>query len=380
MTNENPEVSVVLPCRNEEKTIASCIASIKDIFEENRIDGEVIVSDSSSDRSPIIAQELGARVVKHNKEGYGVALLEGFALARGNYIFFADPDGTYDFREIPRFLAPLYNGYDLVIGNRFKGKIARDAMPWLHRYIGNPLLSLTLRILFNARLHDAHCGMRALTKDALANLNPQTTGMEFASEIIVKAVKNKLKIKELPINYYQRKGDSKLQSFADGWRHLRFMLLYSPLFLFFIPGLTLFLLGLISMVWLYSMSPTILGIKLFYHPMFLSSLLVITGYQIMIFSLFAKTYAITHLSEENPEISSLYEYITIEKASILGIIISLFGMVIYVTIFFKWIGSGFGALEEIKNSIVALTLVVIGIQTIFSSFILSILGIKEKWT
>lgn len=201
--------------------------------------------------------------------------------------------------------------------------------------------------------------------------------MEFASEMVIMAGKNGLKIKELPINYFKRQGDSKLNSFTDAWRHLRFMLLYSPLFLFFIPGLILFLIGLISMLWMYLGSPKILGIQFHYHPMFLSALLIIIGYQLIIFSLFAKTYAIIHLRDK-PIFNNLYKYITIEKAGIAGILMGISGVIIYIVIFFKWLSSGFGELQEIKNSILALILIITGIQTIFSSFMLSILGIKEK--
>ena len=289
----------------------------------------------------------------------------------------ADSDGSYDFTEIPNFIKELNAGYELVIGNRFKGKIEKGAMPFSHQHIGNPILSAVLRLFFKTKVHDSHCGMRAITKSTLEKLNLRTTGMEFASEMIIKAAKSRLKIKELPINYYKRKGFSKLKSFSDGWRHLRFMLLYSPLFLFFIPGIILFLLGLISMFLLYFDSLIIFGIQFQYHPMFLSSLLVIIGYQLIIFALFAKTYAITHL-DNKPIFNKIYKYITIEKASIFGLLLSLFGLVIYLTIFIKWLSTGFGALQEAKNSIVALTLIILGIQTIFSSFMLSILGIKEK--
>lgn len=370
--------SIVLPCRNEQAAIAFCIKNIKQTMNKAGIkDYEIIVSDSSSDNSPKIAKKLGARVIKHNKEGYGIAYLEGFKAAKGKYIFCADSDGSYDFKEIPRFLKHLNMGYDLVIGNRFKGRMEKNAMSFSHKYIGNPILSGVLRLFFKTKIHDAHCGMRAIKKQALEKLNLKTTGMEFASEMIIKAIRNNLKIKELPINYYKRKGFSKLKSFADGWKHLRFMLLYSPLFLFFIPGIFLFLIGLVSMFWLY-LGAEILGIKFFYHPMFLSSLLIIIGYQLIIFSFFAKTYAITHLQEKNPAMEKFYKKITIEKASILGILIALSGIIIYAAIFFKWLSTGFGELYEIRNSIVALTLIIIGIQTIFSSFMLSILGIKEK--
>ena len=378
MINENLELSVILPCLNEEDGLGLCLGKIKNVIEKNNLDAEIIVVDNgSTDKSCRIAAEKGAKLIHEEKRGYGATYLKGFEAAQGKYLFFADPDGSYDFNEIPRFIKQLKDGYDFVIGNRFAGKIENGAMSWSHKYIGNPLLSGTLRLFFKAKIHDAHCGMRAISKDALKELNLRTPGMEFASEMVIKAGKKKLRIKELPINYYKRKGESKLKSFADGWRHLRFMLLYSPLFLFFIPGAILFLIGITTIPWLYFGSPEILGIQLQYHPMFLSALLTITGYQLIIFALFAKTYAIVHLGDK-PIFDRLYKYITIEKAGTAGILIGLLGIILYVAIFFKWAISGFGELQEVKNSILALALVTIGIQTIFSSFMLSILSIKEK--
>jgi len=225
-TEENLQVSVILPCQNEEGAIGESILKIKAVFEEHQINGEIIVSDSSTDMSPVIARDLGVVLVKHDKEGYGRAFMEGFKHSRGKYIFCADPDGTYDFEEIPRFIKNLQDGFDLVIGNRFKGKIASGAMSRL-RYIGNIFLSFIFRVLFKTRKYDVHCGMRAITKQALNNLELKTPGMEFATEMVAKAVKNNLKIKELSINYSQRIGYSKLESFRDGWRHLRFMFLHS---------------------------------------------------------------------------------------------------------------------------------------------------------
>ncbi|MFH1427964.1 MAG: glycosyltransferase family 2 protein, partial [Patescibacteria group bacterium] len=250
-------------------------------------------------------------------------------------------------------------------------------MGFSHKYIGNPVLSGILRLFFNAKISDSHCGMRAIKKDAFNKLNLQTTGMEFASEMVVKALKNKLKIKEVPIEYKKRIGQSKLNSFSDGWKHFRFMLLYSPLFLFFIPGLILFLLGFISMIWIYFGSAKIFGVKLFYHPMFLSSLFIVIGYQLIIFALFAKTYSVIHLKEEGPLMNKLYKYLTIERASLAGFLVFLIGLIIYLIIFFKWLNSGLGSLDEAKNSIIALTFIIIGVQTIFSSFMLSILSIKH---
>jgi len=378
INQENIDLSVVLPCRNEEKSLADCIRQIKEIFAQNNINGEIIVSDSSVDQSAEIARSLNVRLVKHDQFGYGRACLEGLKAARGQYLFLADADLTYDFKEIPRFLSYLKQGFDLVLGNRFGGQMEKGAMPHLNKYLGNPVLSWLFRVFFRAKITDVHCGMRAITKDALSRLNLQTTGMEFASEMVIKAVKKKLKIKELPINYYCRKGESKLKPLADGWRHLRFMLLYSPLFLFFLPGAFLFLGGLVLLFLLYFDLVTIFGLKLFYHPIFFSILMIIFGYQLIIFSVFAKTYAITHLGEESVLMNKLHRHITIEKASLIGLLGVLLGLIIYGAIFSKWLQSGFGPLNEVKNSLLALTIIIIGVQTIFSSFILSILGIKEK--
>lgn len=372
------DLSIILPCRNEEKALGNCIKQIKKVIKDNELDAEIIVSDSSIDKSPEIAKKNKTILIKHDKEGYGNAYLEAFKHAKGKYFFMADCDGTYDFNEIPKFLRYLKEGYDFVIGDRFKGYIEKNAMPISHKYIGNPVLSSILRLFFKSNIQDVHCGMRAISSSSLKKLNLQTTGMEFASEMIIKAVKNKLKIKQTSINYYKRKGKSKLKSLSDGWRHLRFMLLYSPLFLFFIPGIFLFLSGIILNFIFYFLQVSIFGIKFFYHPLFFSSLLTITGYQLVVFSLFAKTYAITHLHEKNNLINKLYKYLTIENVSLFGLSIIFLGVLLYVFIITKWVVSGFSQLNEIKNSIIGLTLITLGIQTVFSSFMLSILGIKEK--
>lgn len=378
MINKTVELSVILPCLNEQQALGSCIDKIREVIQKDQITAEIIVVDNGSvDNSSEIAIKKQVRLVHETERGYGSACLKGFKAAGGRYIFLADCDGSYDFGEIPRFIKYLRKKYDFVIGNRFKGKIEKQAMPFSHRYIGNPLLSGILRLFFKAKIHDAHCGMRALTKEALKGLNLKTTGMEFASEMVIKALKNNLSIKELAIDYHRRRGKSKLKSVVDGWRHLRFMLLYSPLLLFLIPGLFLFSLGLFSILWFYFGSSIFLGIKFQHHPMFLSALLVITGYQLMVFALFAKTYAIIHLKDK-PIFNKLYKYITIENASIAGILLGTLGIIIYLGIYIKWIKTGFGALNEVRNSIVALTLITVGVQTIFSSFMLSILGIKEK--
>jgi glycosyltransferase involved in cell wall biosynthesis len=377
MKRELPELSIILPCRNEEQALPTCLNQIKEIIKKEKLNAEIIVSDSSTDKSPEIAMKSGVTLVKHNKEGYGNAYLEGFKKAKGKYIFMADSDLSYDFNYIPKFLNSLKENNDLVIGNRFSNKMEKNSMPLTHKYLGNPILSFTLRLLFQTKIKDSHCGMRAIKKEALEKLNLQTTGMELASEMIIKALKNNLKIKEIPISYKKRVGNSKLNPISDAWRHFRFMLLYNPLFLFFIPGLIFLLIGINTFILLYAGKLQILGIQLYIHPLFLSSLLIITGYQLIIFSIFAKTYAITHLNEQ-PIFKNLYKHLTLEKALILGTTITFIGLLIYFSIFYNWINTNLGNLNQIKNSILALTLTTIGIQTIFSAFILSILGIEEK--
>ena len=219
------KLSVILPCRNEEESLAACLEQIQKILAANNISGEIIVSDSSSDRSPQIAEHYGARLVKHDKPGYGTAYQEGLGAARGRYLFLADCDGTYDFAEIPNFLQALEN-CDLAIGNRFSGRMNKSAMPWANRYIGNPLLSGLLRLISGAPVTDAHSGMRAISRQALDRLELKSSGMEFASEMILEAVRKNLKIKEIPIVYYPRQGRSKLRPLIDGGRHLRLMFLY----------------------------------------------------------------------------------------------------------------------------------------------------------
>jgi len=343
MHNNKPEISIILPCQNEEKALPFCLEQIKKTIKENNLSAEIIVSDSSTDSSPKIAKNENVILLKHDKNGYGTAYLEAFKIANGKFIFMADADGTYDFREIINFLKYLRDGYDFIIGDRFSGKMEDGAMPLLHK-LGNPLLSGILRLFFGTSIKDSHCGMRAISKKSLQKMDLQTTGMEFASEMVIKAIRNNLKIKELPVNYYKRKGKSKLKPLSDAYKHLRFMLLYSPLFLFFIPGLLMMAVGAVMAL----------------NFNFLSSLLIIAGYQLIIFSVFAKTYSIIHLKEKAGFMDKIYKYLTIERASILGIIIIFSGIFTHYT------------------SIITLTLIVVGIQTIFSSFMLSILSIKEK--
>jgi len=372
------KVSIILPCRNEEKTIAICIRKIKAGMQKiNMSEYEIIVSDSSVDDSPDIAKRSGAKVVKHDKEGYGYALLEGFKIAKGDYLIMADADDTYDFLDIDRFIKELDKGYDLVIGSRFKGKIKDGAMPWLHKYIGNPMLSLILSLLFGKKISDSHSGFRAIKRDSFEKLDLKTKGMEFASEMIIKAIKKNIKIKEIPIIYHKRIGESKLESFNDGWKHLRFMLLYSPNFLFLIPGLLFFIFGII-ILFVFTLGPArLLGINFDIHPSLLGSLFSIMGYQILMLWLFTKTFLYTTLDEKSKFLTKFYKILNLEKTLMVGLFIFLMGLIINLYILYFWLITDLGELNTLRFAILASTIIILGIQTIFGGFFISILGIKK---
>ncbi|MCW3132725.1 MAG: glycosyltransferase family 2 protein [Methanophagales archaeon] len=371
-----PEVSVVMPSLNEEVTIRGCIEQVIKVFNENHINGEIIVADNSTDKTAEIAKSLGAIVITPEKKGYGNAYLAGLQYTKGDFIVIADSDGTYDFEEMPKFLTPLIKGdVDFVIGNRFGGKILKDAMPWLHRYLGNPILTKILNRLFKIRISDAHCGMRAFTKAAYEKMNLRTGGMEFASEMIVEAARKSLRIKEVPITYYPRSTPSKLHSFSDGWRHLRFMMLYKPVPFLFIPGLLVFLLGV-----LLSLAILLLGnVETSHlHSLIFSSILAIIGFQTLATGIYMKAYAAVHgLCEREGFIKKLLDYHSLEKELIGGAVLLLLGLVLGIKVLFKWINLGFGSLSEIENAVIAMLLAAIGIQTIFSAIFLSVLLLEE---
>jgi glycosyltransferase involved in cell wall biosynthesis len=381
---ETVELSIILPAYNEEQGISFCLSEIKEILPSLPPHTEIIVVDNHSTdaTASVVKKEMASlknlSLITEPQRGYGAACLAGLRAACGRILFIADADATYNFKQISAFLAKQKEGYDVVVGNRFTNNIEYGAMPLTHRYIGNPILSFFVRVFFKVRIHDIHCGSRMITKQAFEKIVLYTLGMEFASEMIIKTAKAHLSIAEVPITYRKRLGTSKLQSLTDGWRHLRFILLYSPLFLFLLPGLLLFATGSIVMMLLYFSNLQVLSIELYVHPMFLFAVMVMVGYQLVIFGSFSKIYAITHLGDHDPFLESLFKKITVEIAGIIGIVISGIGAVIYIYILVKWLSSGFGTLNEIKNAVVALTFVVIGIQTLFSGFMLSILGIKEN--
>lgn len=374
----SPELSIILPCRNEEEALGECLLDIQRVLHQSGLHAEIIVSDSSTDRSPKIARQHGATLIKHDKEGYGIAIMEGARHAQGTYILIADADGSYDFADIPAFVDRLRAGADVVMGYRKQSLMKPGAMPWHHKYIGNPLLSFLLRVCTGTKVRDAHCGIRAIRRDVFKRLGLRTTGMEFASEFVLEAHRAHARIDEIPTAYHHRKGISKLRSFRDGWRHLRFILLYSPGYLFFLPGLILFSIGTLLLAWMYVGTVEIAGIRLFLHPLLFASAMIIVGYQLMIFAVFARTYAGTHLGHETVYLARAYKYLTIEKAGLAGALIACIGAGFFAYITVSWIANDFRELSELPNAIVALTLTVIGMQTLFSAFMLSLLGVKKK--
>lgn len=379
MKDNNIEVSVVMPCLNEEETVEICIRKAKKALDNLDMQGEIIVVDNgSSDRSVEAAQREGARVVFESERGYGSAYLRGFKEAKGEIIIMGDADNTYDFSQIGRFILPLKEGYDFVIGSRFKGKIKKGAMPWANRYIGNPFLTLLLRFFFKSELSDVYSGMRAFRKKAYNKMNLISTGMEFALEMIVSALRLKLKIKEVPISYLPRRGISKLSPILDTWRSIRFMLLFSPNYLFLIPGLALFILGIIFVFLFLRDDVVIFGHPCGVHMMLVASLIAIIGFQIINTGIFAKSYSVAEgYINMDRMVTFFINHFNLEKGILFGLAFFLTGMAVNVRIFQTWAKSGFGELDRIRLGIFALTFVAIGIQAVVSAFFLSILNLKR---
>jgi len=377
---ENIEVSVVMPCLNEEKGLGICLRKIQEVFAREKLNGEIIVADNgSTDRSREICAEFGVRVFSEPIQGYGAAYLRGLKEARGNYIIIADSDNTYDFADIPKFLVLLKDGYDFVIGSRFKGKINRGAMPWVNRYIGNPILSGITRIFFRTKLSDIHCGMRAFTMEAYEKMNLRALGMEFATEMVVAALVNNLQIQEVPITYYPRFGESKLVPLYDAWRHIRFMLLYCPLWLYFVPGLAGLFVGLLILI-LLSRGPVLfLGHLWDTHFLVFASAITILSCQIMSLGVFAHVFAINEGLIKKDRVIAVFERLfSLEKGVLIGGVLFLIGFVINFLIFVEWFRHDFGSLYRIREAVLAMTLLVIGLQTMFSSFFISFLFLKRK--
>jgi glycosyltransferase involved in cell wall biosynthesis len=370
-------VSVVIPCLNEEENIERCVTLALEALREANIPGEVVVADNASDdNSGEVAARVGARVVHEPRRGYGSAYLAGFAAARGRYIVMGDADLTYDFREIPRFVEKLDEGAELVIGDRMDN-IHPGAMPWLHRYVGNPVLTGVLNAFFKTGVSDAHCGMRALRRDVLPRLDLRTTGMEFASEMVIRAAKENLRISEFPIEYHPRGGESKLSSFRDGWRHLRFLLVHSPTHLFMLPGAILALIGvLISATVIAQIN--VFGREWDLHSMVAGALLMVVGTQVVALGLCAHAYGTYFMGEKDPWFDRMRRRFRLEHGLMLGGGILLVGLALVVVIGVTWIDRGFGELSEQRLAVLAASLIIVGIQVFFSSFLLSILGLRRS--
>jgi glycosyltransferase involved in cell wall biosynthesis len=378
---KNPEdslrLSIVIPCLNEAGTIAECVRRARRALDANGISGEVIVADNGSDDgSSELATAAGACVIHEPERGYGSAYLAGFAAARGSNILMADADLTYDFDETPRFLAALDAGADMVIGNRMKN-IHPGAMPWHHRYIGNPLLSGFLNLLFSTGVGDAHCGMRALRRDVLPRLDLRTTGMEFASEMVIRAAKEKLDVRQFAIEYHPRSGESKLSSFRDGWRHVRFLLVHSPNHLFIIPGAVMTAIGaIVELIVIARLG--LFGREWDIHALIGGALLAIVGTQVVALGICAHAYATYFMGEQDRWFDRMRARYKLEHGLLVGGAITLAGLIIGTWIVIDWITRGFGELAEERLAVLAATLIIVGIQVFFSSFLLSILGLRRR--
>ncbi len=371
------EVSVVIPCLNEAENIEECVRRSRAALDEAGIVGEVVVADNDSDDgSAELAAAAGARVVHERRRGYGSAYLAGFAAARGEYIVMLDADMTYPFQDIPRFVEELRAGAQLVMGDRMDN-IQPGAMHWMHRYIGNPVLSGTLNLFFRTGVRDAHCGMRGFRRDVLPLLDLRATGMEFASEMVIRASKEKLDIREFPIAYAPRGGESKLSRFRDGWRHLRFLLVHSPTHLFIVPGAIVLLVGLLISAVALSQLP-IFGRAWNLHTLIAGELMSVVGVQIVALGLCAHAYGTYFMGEKDPWFDRMRARFRLEHGLMLGGSILVAGLVAGAVIVAIWIDRGFGALSEERLAVTAAALVIIGLQIFFSSFLLSILGLRRR--
>jgi glycosyltransferase involved in cell wall biosynthesis len=383
-TPEAIEVSIVMPCLNEAETLASCIQKAQRAIEQDGLAAEIIVADNgSTDGSQVIARELGARVVPIARKGYGSALIGGIDAARGSFVIMGDADDSYDFTAIAPLLDKLREGYDLVVGNRFRGGIESGAMPWSHRWVGNPVLTFISRVLFHTPVGDAHCGLRGFRKDAYERMRLRATGMEFASEMVIKASLKKMRIAEVPVTLRPdgRTRPPHLRTWRDGWRHLRFMLLFSPRWLFLYPGLALFAVGiLLSMILL--PGPLYVGsLRLDIHTLLIAGFLALLGYQLVLFALFTKIFAIrAGFHPPYPLLDSVSRYVTLEVGLAAGALMVLVGGVALIVAVASWGAVGFGTLnpsQTMREVIPAVVLLALGTQTVFASFFISILSIDR---
>jgi glycosyltransferase involved in cell wall biosynthesis len=383
---EPVELTILMPCLNEAETLARCIETARLGIQRAGVCGEIIVADNgSTDGSPAIAKKLGVRVVPVREKGYGSALRGGIQAALGKWILMGDADDSYDFSEADRFVKKFQEGFELVMGCRLPvggGTILSGAMPWKNRRLGNPVLSFLGRLFFKCPAHDFHCGLRGFTRAAFEKMDLQTTGMEFASEMVIKSTFKQLKIAEVPVTLRPdgRSRPPHLKPWRDGWRHLRFMLLFSPRWLFFAPGIFLSLLGIILGAALSVQNLVIGGIILNVGTLMMACMAVVIGFQLVAFALFTKVFAIAEgLLPDDPKFSRLFKFFNLEKGVLLGLAVLLAGILLFLRAVWIWRLHNYGALDyeqNLRRLIPAATLIVLGVQTVFSSFFMSALGLK----
>jgi len=378
------ELTILMPCLNEAATVASCVAKARSFLERTGIEGEVLIADNGSeDGSRELAERAGARIVEVAQRGYGAALAGGIAAARGRYIIMGDADDSYDFASLDGFVARLREGYPLVMGNRFRGGIRKGAMPFLHRYLGNPVLSFVGRLLFRNRVGDFHCGLRGFDREAVRSLYLKTTGMEFASELVVKASLAGWRIAEVPttLSPDRRGRPPHLRTWRDGWRHLRFLLLFSPRWLFLYPGLALLGAGVALTTALYFTPLHFLGAGLDIHSMLYASAAALLGMQLCLFALFARVSAQNAgLLGRRPSLDRLLRMLTLERGLLLGLSVAVCGVVWSGAALWQWREAGFGALDPrvvMRDTIPATTLMVGGMEIMLAAFLLSVLSLRE---
>jgi glycosyltransferase involved in cell wall biosynthesis len=378
------EVSIVMPCLNEAETLAACIQKAQSAIEKDGLSAEIIVADNgSTDGSQAIAKELGARLVPVSRKGYGSALIGGIEAARGEFVIMGDADDSYDFTAIAPLIARLRDGCDLVVGNRFLGGIEPGAMPWSHRWIGNPVLTFISRVFFHTPVGDAHCGLRGFRKDAFERMRLRATGMEFASEMVIKASLKGMRIAEVPVALRPdgRSRPPHLRTWRDGWRHLRFMLLFSPRWLFLYPGLALFGAGVVLSALLLPGPLVLGGVRLDVHTLLVAGFLALIGYQLVLFAVFTKIFAVrTGFHPPHPLLQAVFRYVTLEVGLAAGTLMVLTGFVALILAVASWSSVGFGNLDPsmtMREVIPAVVLLALGTQTVFASFFISILSIDR---
>jgi glycosyltransferase involved in cell wall biosynthesis len=379
------DVSIVMPCLNEAETLAACIHKARRAIDDHDLSAEIVIADNgSTDGSQVIARELGAHVVEVPRKGYGSALIGGIDAARGRFVIMGDADDSYDFTAIAPLVEKLREGFDLVVGNRFAGGIEPGAMPWSHRWIGNPVLTWISRVFFHTPVGDMHCGLRGFRKDAYERMRLRATGMEFASEMVIKASLQRMKIAEVPVTLSPdgRSRPPHLRTWRDGWRHLRFMLLFSPRWLFLYPGLALFVASTGAGAWLET-GPVYLGhVRFDIHTLVLAGFGALIGYQLVVFAVFTKVFAMQQgFHPRNATYSALFRHLRLETGLLAGALMFALGVVGIVVAVLSWQSVGFGSLNPsvtMREVIPAAVLLTLGVQTIFASFFLSILGIDDE--